>query len=310
MKLQELFKQLGIKAGVDIDFTKPELADLATIANTVVPDNIADGLNKGLMNLEAAKSHPDINAAVRAKAFGSIDKRIKDLAEQNELTDLLDAINGQGNVPKTADNLVSLTDAINKKAEEKIKSSGKGNLKDYEDQIKKLNDDLKAEKVAKAAEVENLNKTFKEKETNMLFKQLLNSQPIKDAPEGIDDALWKQTIESQIRKAIADAKATAILNEQGELELRIPGENGEFLPYYDPKDNTQVGLNDFVAKTLATNKLVKVADPNPPAPAAGGQGNNRNPIQIPGAKPPATNLSGANENAEALANLLANSVQP
>lgn len=257
MKLKQLFEKLAKKAGIDI--TTEEYKGI-TIPDVDVPDETAAGMEKGLLNLEAAKVHADIRKLIRTETLNGVDKKVNDILEELGIESADDVKNEANSFEKIG----KLTKLVQTAEAAKAKSTTKVDKDGYDAQIKQLNADIKAEKAARLADQQKHTSDMDAKEMDFEFQTILT---------GKDYALPKE-MGSKLKIFTAKNAVTEQLQAKG-FKI-IKGENGSLAivdkdgkPAYDSATNEPIVLTNFIDGALAQNKLLKVNDPADPS-----QGNN------------------------------------
>lgn len=258
MKLKALFEKLAKKAGVDISTDEFKAI---VIPDVDVPDDTAGGMEKGLLNLEAAKNHADIRKAIRTETLNGVDKKVADLLEELGIETADDVKNETNSFEKISKltKLVQSTEAAKSKSNNKLDKDG------YDQQIKDLNLAIKTLKEGAVAKETEFKTTREADLTNFELQSILM---------GKDFALPKE-MGSKLKLSTAKAAVDEILQSKGFKIIR--SENGslaivdkEGKPAYNAATNEPIELGNFIDGALAQNKLLKVNDPAAPAPGNNG----------------------------------------
>jgi hypothetical protein len=247
MKLGTLLTSLAKKAGIDV--TQKEFVDILA-TDVDIPDAIATKIDTGLMDLQAAKVHPDINKHIRAEAYNAIDKKISDILTEYGVEGADDILNEKN----TFEKIPKLSAAI--KAMEAKKATSKGAEKDvYEKQIGELNNqlkDLKKSLTDKETEFKNARENdLTEFETH---KKLLGKNY--DLPTELDADLKVQTADAAVKKELQKKGFKLVRDAESGL-LKVV--NKDNMPAYNEK-NELIDADSFIDGALAQNKLLKVND--------------------------------------------------
>lgn len=243
-KAGELFGDLLQKAGIDV--TSEEFKSLLGI-QIEVNEEAASALQSKLMTLEAAKSKTELKNHFIAPFAQGVDQDLKELLESNGRLDLLEAIK---DIKGTGARMKAV---VAKLAEEKKPAGGS---KAFEETIAKLNEELAKEKAEKEAKITEISNQFEQK---MVQKEVLAkflAQPWSDVYSTEDRPVLAKT---KLDKFLAENKVKAVTDESGNVQL-VSIETGS--PYYDPKNNKPVSVEDVVQNIMTTNRYLKVAQSN------------------------------------------------
>jgi len=256
MKFGTLLSSLAKKTGIDT--TKAEFADLLS-HDIEIPDEIANAIDKGLMNEEAAKTK--FKTAHRTEALNGVDAKVDEVLTElgysdEEIADIRGEKNSYEKVVKLARTIKSL---------ESKKSGTRGEAKDaLEKKIDELSKEINSTKKSltdKEAEFANLREEdLKDFE---LQKILLGKEF--SLPKEMDTDLKISTALSAVNKSL-QAKGFKFIRDKETKALKIVDKDGN-KAYSETHDEVQP-LN-FIDGVLAQNKLLKVNDQG-----QGGGGNN------------------------------------
>ena len=267
MKFGTLLTNLAKKSGVDT--TQKEFIDLLAV-DIEVPDAIAAGLEKGLMNLEAAKNHPDLRKAARAEALNGVDSRVAELLEEFQIEDA-DDITGEKN---SFEKISKLTRKVKELEGKKAGASKNVDKVALEATIADLNKQIKTVKDSLTAKEKEFSETRESDLTNFdIHKRLLGRNY--NLPTEMDADLKLTTAQSAVNKELAK-KGFKIVRDAESGSLKIVNKEGA--QAYSDK-NEPLEVETFIDGALAQNKLLKVTDDQ--SQNNNGGGNNNNP-HIPG----------------------------
>lgn len=264
IKIGSFLLSLLKKAGVDVDSTKPEFADLLS-ANLEIPSEMAKQINEGLMNFDAAIENDAVGERIRASALGTIDKDLLKLVDKFELPDLKEKFK---NERSTRTKLNWLMDEI----ETAGKKKGVKSTDDKDKEIETLNTKLRELNETNTAAVTLKDSTHANELIDAKLDVLLSSYTYADLPGGKDFTI--SFAKQALKKDIADKKGKLVL-ENGTIKIAKAEGTGEL---YDDQHN-KIELKGLVDGTLSANKLLVVTDPKPPktdtieVPGGGGAGN-------------------------------------
>lgn len=246
MKFGTLLSDLAKKAGVDT--TQQDFVSLLS-HDIEIPDAIATAMNKGLLNIDAAKNNPDVKKAIRAEALNGVDSKINDILEELGIDDAAEILEEKNSYEKIA----KLTKKV-KELEGKKAGSGKKEEKDaLETKIADLNKEIKGLKDGHTVKEKEW-QTAREGDLNRfdLHKKLLGKEYA--LPKEMDSDLKLTTAESAINKALATKGYKLVRTETG---LSIVDKDGN-KAYNDNHEPLEV--DQFIDGALAQNKLLKVND--------------------------------------------------
>lgn len=241
VKIKDLILGLAKKAGVTIDTNNPEFVDfLATSAE--LPKTIVDALETNLLTVSSAIEHDDVRNRILAGSLGAIDKDIAKRVEELGLTDLNDEF---ANEKSTRNKYKRLLDAALENERKKSKSpAGDKKIETLEQEIAKLNNQLKEANENKERELGSL----KDSHTNELIELLLENQlagyNYAELPGGKDYAA--RFAKDSLLKNVNDVKGKIVLDGKS-LKLVKADTGGEL---FDAK-NTKVELKGLLDTTVA-----------------------------------------------------------
>lgn len=250
MKFGTLLSNLAKKAAVDV--STPEF--IALLSHDIdIPDPIADSINKGLMDINAAKANKDVRNAIRTEALNGVDTKVDELLTELGLSDE-DATPIKGE--KNSYEKVALLTRKVKELEEKKSKSNKGADKEiYEKQIRELNDSIKAVKADLVKKEKEFNEAREGDLTNFeQYKLLLGKNYV--FPDDMDTELKLQTALAAVNKSLQKDGFKMVRNPETGL-LTVLKKDGT--QAYNDK-NELVEASSYIDGALAQNKLLKVTD--------------------------------------------------
>lgn len=248
MKFGTLLNSLAKKSGIDT--AQKEFIDLLS-TDIEIPDAIANGIDRGLMNLDAAKANADVRKAIRTEALNGVDSKVAELLEELGIEDKAD-IDGTKN---SYDKISKLAHTV-KALEAKKATSGKGADKDaYERQIAELNNQIKEVKTSLTAKEKEYQQAREDDLTNFeMHKKLVGKNYA--LPAEMDGDLKLNLVQSAVNKELSKKGFKLVRDaENGSLKLV----NKEGVPAYNDK-NEPLEIDSFIDGALAQNKLLKVND--------------------------------------------------
>jgi predicted nucleic acid-binding Zn-ribbon protein len=264
MKLGTLLSDLAKKAGVDT--TQPEFVALLS-HDIEIPEGIGTALNKGLLNLEAAKNNPEIKKLIRTETLNGVDAKVAEILEEMGITEADDITTEKNSFEK----IKRLSQKIKEVEEKKAKTTKAPEKDALEKQIADLNKEIKAAKDGLVAKEKEWQDTRNGDLTNFdIQKKLLGKDYA--LPKEMNADLKVTTAQSAINMALAAKGLKLVRNEQGNLQILDKDGNKA---YSDNHEELQV--DSFIDGALAQNKLLKVNDDQ----SQGGGGNNGQQQHIP-----------------------------
>lgn len=260
MKLNEVLKSVFTNAGINIsEENTSKILDSAALATIEVEEGIASTLTAPRLSLEAAKNNPDLIKHFKATILNGVDNEIERTANEFGLTD-----EDKTDI-KLADSsfkrISVIANKIAKLTEQKVGASKKdkeGLTKDIE---------------ALNAQIINIKKEYADKESKLLAD--FDNERMNYKLDGIYNQFIPKMDErysADINTTIAKTTVAKALQSKGLKIKNIEGNltivNAEDAPYFE--NNNKVGVEDFVSKTLANEKLLnatsKVVSKQPTTP--------------------------------------------
>jgi hypothetical protein len=265
MKLKDFLTALGKKSNADL--TKADFADILK-SDVDIPQELADTIERALMNEEAAKNNAKIKAAVKAEVYNGIDSDIDTLLEELGVDETVGkSVKEQ---KKTVDKLKSLATHYKAEAE---KASKKGNTADAEalrTQVTELNNRIKGMQTDSQKTIDQLKADNENNLTDYEVQALLATKQYA-LPDQMKPTEKVRTAHGILKDELA-AKGLKLVRENGSVILRkIDGTEA-----FDDKNN-KMELTSFADGALAQRGLLKQSDPNKP------EGNDPPPPKVPGA---------------------------
>lgn len=256
VKVGILIDKLLKKAGVDTEAKKEELKALLEL-EAEMSDEYADKLNKGLLTVEAAKSNPEVNKALRQSILGIADTKMLDMLTELGVTPS-DEFSSEKNTYEKI-NLFSkaLFEAGKKKAEVSNKESVHETLKkekdayllkeaEYQKKLKDLTDAITAKETEFKLTRENDLTTFE------LQKILLGKDYV--FPKEMDSSLKVATALGAVNSALAKQGLMIKRNEAGQLAISDKEGNPAYNSNHEKIDDPSA----YIDGVLAQNKLLKI----------------------------------------------------
>lgn len=251
----EFLNKLAKKAGVKLD--NPALVALLAVkefATAEIPDELANTIDSALMDLEAAKAHPEVIKKIKTETLNGADKVIEDFLtgagySDDEIADIRAEKNTFAKITKAA---TKIKDLESKKAAAPAADKAA---------LQKQIDDAKAD-LRKAAEVSetainDLKASHTVEMTDMNLKMILASKTL-SLPKEMDPALKTQVALAAV-KADLTAKGFQIVNTNGVLEVKKTDGTDAY-----NQTHQKIGLIELIDGALAQQKLLAVNEPTPP----------------------------------------------
>lgn len=250
IKVGTLLKNLGNKAKIDLSDAK--YADLLS-ANLEIPDEVANAIENGLFDVDTAKHNSDLDKHFRAKALNGVDAKIKELLDEGDLSPeaVTEILSEKNSYAKIALMKAKLKESI------EAKHSGSSDTKAIKAEVAKLNADILALKKAKDDEIAQIKAQSEQAVLDYAIDSHLSS--LQYANSEIPAEVNVMTAKNLINKVLVDKKAKIVRGADGKLQLK----NSEIPDLDYLENNKPISFSDLTASTLASNKLLKVTDPNP-----------------------------------------------
>jgi hypothetical protein len=242
------------KAGVKIDDEAIQTAlgstELATIQ---IPDELITPIDNGLLSVSAAKNNHTEIKNFYYKAFAdNIDKHLLRHIEENKLPDeIKEAVLG---ADSTYNRITALATKI-REAEAAKAGAGKADKDTLQQEITRLQGELRAEKEKQAGVLTEHQKAISEVKMGYSLGQLLGGfKTIYDElPPDVKDI----TLKAIINKNLAADAAEFSVDDSGQLVLRKKDGTNFF-----GEDHRPFTPNTYLEKMMARDKILKVTDPN------------------------------------------------
>lgn len=240
------------KAGVKMDDEKIVAAlGNAELATIQIPDDLITPIDNGLLSIQAAKNnHPEIKGHYTAQALDSLDKELERAMEDYKLPDEVKTeLKGEKSSYKRA----TLLAAKIKSLEEQKASSGKGEKDILQQEINKLNGELRDIKAKEQGIHEDYKKQILDVKMSHSLGTLLGSYKTKfdDLPHNVKASALKEIINNSLA---ADA-AELTVDEAGQLILRKKGGDNFF-----GDDHNIMTPKTYLDKIMARDKILITTD--------------------------------------------------
>ncbi len=257
MKFGDLLNKLSKKSGIDA--ANKALVDLlskAELSNTEIPDELANAIDTALMNVEAAKAHPEVIKKVKGEALNGADAVVSKLIEElgfatEDAADIVADKNTFSKIEKMIKKTAELTEKKNKSTDGADKKALQKQIDDLhqaqKDLIKKNQETL----TAKEAEFNGL---IIDKELQTLVAQKKLSLP-EEMPVATKNSIVMAAIKSELA-----AKGFQIVNTNGTMEVK----KSDGTDAFDDQHN-KIVVTNLIDGVLAQNKLLQVNERANPA---------------------------------------------
>lgn len=249
---KEFITLLLQKAGVKMDDEKIVNAlALPELSTVQIPDDLITPVDNGLLSIQAAKNnHPEIKGHYTAQALDSLDKELERAMEDYKLPDEVKTeLKGEKSSYKRA----TLLAAKIKSLEEQKASSGKGEKDVLQQEINKLNGELRDIKAKEQTIHEDYKKQMLEIKMGHSLGQLLGSYKTKfdELPTSVKDS----TLKAIINNSLAADAAELTVDDAGQLTLRKKGGDNFF-----GDDHNIMTPKSYLDKILARDKILITTD--------------------------------------------------
>lgn len=251
MKLKSLLEKLAKKAGIDI--ASDEFKAI-TIPDVEVPDDTAANLERGLMNLDGAKNHPDIRKHIRTETLNGVDKKVTDILEEYGIAadDVKNETNSFEKIPKLV-KAIAVAEAAKAKSKTTVDKDG------YDKQIQELTAKMKTLTEGHTADKAAWDATRENDLTDFELQSILSGKNY-DLPKTMGSKLKIQTAKAAVMEQLQNLGFKIKRSENGTIQII----DKEGKPALDLKTNELVDTAKFIDGALAQNSLLKVNDPADP----------------------------------------------
>lgn len=260
-KLVDFLKSLITKAGGNIEdeTIKTALGNIG--ADLEIGDDLVKPIDNGLLSIATAKNnYPDLKNHYFALAYKGLDNELKNLIESEGLSEeVVNELNQETSSTKRA---VKLASKLKQLEAAKAAANKQGDAAKLNEQIVELNNQLRAEKDARAKAEQSHSQNIKDVKKSFALNQLLTGyQTIHD---NLDPDTKNIILSALINKHLKAKSANWDINDKDEFVL--VGENNTNI-FGD--DNRLLTPKTFIDKVLADEKMLKINDSN-------NEGNNNN----------------------------------
>jgi hypothetical protein len=246
--LTVLLTKAGVKMDDEAITTALASAELATIQ---IPDALITPIDNGLLSVQAAKNnHPEIKGHYTAQALDSLDKELERAMDDYKLPDEIKTeLKGEKSSYKRA----TLLAAKIKNLEEQKASSGKGEKDVLQQEINKLNGELRDIKAKEQTIHEDYKKQLLDVKMGHSLGQLLGAYKTKfdELPANVKSS----TLQAIINNSLTSDNAEFTVDEAGQLLLRKKGGDNFF-----GDDHSILTPKTYLDKILARDKILITTD--------------------------------------------------
>lgn len=249
IKLKDFVTNLAKKAGYDVasDAAKPFFDALP---DTEIPDDIHKGIDNSLISLTDAKNnHSEIKNHYTGQTLSGVDAVLEELIKDFSLDEetkkqILSERSTFKRVPILARTLVELE-------RKKLSSTSGKDKAEIQKQIDDLQNSLKLEKEARAADKQGFDNQRKQDKINSRKNVLFSG--LKTIHDELDPETRYSILDTLLTKALTDAGAKFEFDDNGNfILLRNDGTN-----FYG-ENHQQIKPLGFIEQTLAKSKQIKV----------------------------------------------------
>lgn len=259
MTLGDFLNNLAKTAGIDA--TNPALVSIlsnADVATAKLDEGFAKQLTSGFLTFEAAKNNPELKSYYTALALNPLDTQFKELATEFELPD---DVRTELESEKSSYKRVAMFTRKIKELEAKKAQANNGDKTKFTEQINNLNEQISKIKNDFLAEKSQLIEAHKADRVNWELDSLYSSFEFATPMSKEANIQMAKILVSE------ELKKNNLKIENVDNRLRLATNEGT--DYY--MDNQKVDIKNFMEKTLATNKVLKI-DTQAPSPTPAGAG--------------------------------------
>jgi hypothetical protein len=249
---KEFITLLLQKANIKLDDEKIVAALASTDLSAIqIPDDLVTPIDNGLLSIQAAKNnHPEIKSHYKAELYDGLDKELSRIMDDHKIPD---EVKAELVAEKSSTKRVALLTQKIRELEEKKASSGKGEKDTLQQEITKLNNELRDIKAKEQTIHEDYKKQLVEVKMGHSLGQLLGSYKTKfdELPPSVKDS----TLKAIINNSLAADSAEFTVDEAGQLNLRKKGGDNFF-----GEDHNVMTPKSYLDKILARDKILITTD--------------------------------------------------
>lgn len=262
--LTVLLTKAGVKMDEEAIQTALASAELATVQ---IPDALITPIDNGLLSIQAAKNnHPEIKSHYKAELYDGLDKELSRIMDDHKIPD---EVKAELIAEKSSTKRMALLTQKVRELEEKKAGSGKGEKDALQQDITRLNNELREIKEKEKGIHDDYKKQMLEIKMGHSLGQLLGSYKTKfdELPASVKDS----TLKAIINNSLAGDSAELTVDDAGQLVLRKKGGDNFF-----GEDHNIMTPKSYLDKILARDKILITTDPNQTNGNGANNSHNRN----------------------------------
>jgi hypothetical protein len=250
-----LFIKLATKAGLNIeDADVKALTTNADLLKLQVPDAVSTGIDNNLLSLaQAQDNHPTLKKHYHAQTLAGFDKKLSDLMSESDLP--AEKIAELQNEKNTYQRFDAFATALKDHASTASKSKSGEEKTALQKQNEDLLNQLKTQKSTFESQIATLSTERQKDAVNFEVKTMLAGA--KTIFDDLPPTAKFAALNTLISAALTGKEAGFALDETGGLTLK-----GKDDTVVLTANQTKYTPQTFIDEVLATNKVLKVADPN------------------------------------------------
>lgn len=263
--LTVLLTKAGVKLDEEAIQTALSSADLATVQ---IPDALITPIDNGLLSIQSAKNnHPEIKSHYKAELLDGLDKELSRIMDDHKIPD---EVKAELIAEKSSTKRMALLTQKVRELEEKKANSGKGEKDVLQQEITKLNNELRDIKAKEQGIHEDYKKQLLDVKMGHSLGQLLGSYKTKfdELPANVK----ADTLKAIINNSLTADGAEFSVDEAGQIQLRKKGGDNFF-----GDDHNIMTPKTYLDKILARDKILITTDQSQNNNTGGGaNSHNRN----------------------------------
>jgi hypothetical protein len=245
-----LLTKAGVKMDDEAITTALASAELATVQ---IPDALITPIDNGLLSIQAAKNnHPEIKSHYKAELYDGLDKELSRIMDDHKIPD---EVKAELIAEKSSTKRVALLTQKVRELEEKKVGAGKGEKDALQQDITRLNNELRDIKAKEQTIHEDYKKQLQDVKMGHSLGQLLGSYKTKfdELPANVKSS----TLQAIINNSLAADGAEFSVDDAGQIQLRKKGGDNFF-----GEDHNIMTPKSYLDKILARDKILITTDPN------------------------------------------------
>lgn len=245
----EFITKMASMAGIPT--TDPDLVSILSnseFSNYKLPEGVYSRINSNLMTAEAARNNESLRRHFHAEILNGLDNNIESTLEKYQVeADIAEAIRAE---KKTTEKYNKLIEKLNDVHARKATSSSKSDKKEYEEEIGRLNSQIKElSDAVKKAPVER-DQYWTDKLKGKAVQNLLSNYKYAGEDNLPKDVLI-ETAQILLNRKLNEQKIRLEYNPESD-NIGLKTESG--MDFY--KENSPISFKDFADSVLAENKLL------------------------------------------------------